>query len=124
MKSSIEKNFSEEMINRLARKTGFIKRSRKLLASDFVNTLMFSFCNQANTSLPDIAADLNQQFSVEISKEGLHKKFSAQAVMFLKELVKYQLSKQFSLPADAELKKHFTGININPFVLLKLPNPG
>ena len=85
---------------------------------------MFSFCNQANTSLPDIAADLNQQFSVEISKEGLHKKFSAQAVMFLKELVKYQLSKQFSLPADAELKKHFTGININPFVLLKLPNPG
>lgn len=109
------------MINRLARKTGFIKRSRKLLASDFVNTLMFSFCNQANTSLPDIAADLNQQFSVEISKEGLHKKFSAQAVMFLKELVKYQLSKQFSLPADAELKKHFTGINIKDSSKFSLP---
>jgi len=80
----LEKNFSDEMINDLARKTGFVKRARKLTASSFVNTLMFSFYNQANTSLPDIAADLNQQFSIDISKEGLHKNLAAKELCFLK----------------------------------------
>lgn len=110
------------MINQLAKETGFIKRARKLFASDFVNTLMFPFCNQANTSLPDIVADLNQQFAVEISKEGLHKKFSAQAVMFLKGLVKHQLSKQISSSIDTELKNHFTSINIKDSSKFSLPS--
>jgi len=111
-----------ELINQLARETGFVKRARKLLAFNFVNTLMFSFCNQANTSLPDIVADLNQQFDVDISKEGLHKKFSAQAVVFLKELIKYQLSKQLSLQADSELNKHFTSVTIKDSSKFYLPS--
>jgi len=122
LRSSIEENFSQEMINQLARETGFVKRSRKLLGADFVNTLMFSFCNQANTSLPDIAADLSQQFAVDISKEGLHKKFSAQGVKFLKELVKAQLSQQFSLQSDTQLNQHFTSINIKDSSKFSLPS--
>lgn len=110
------------MIDQLARETGFVKRSRKLSAPDFVNTLMFSSCNQANTSLPDMAADLNQQFSVDISKEGIHKKFSAKAVAFLKELVKAQLAKQVVLQVDADLKKHFTAINIKDSSKFSLPS--
>ena len=55
LKSSIEENFSQRMFNPLARETGFVHRSRKLPASDFVNTLLFSFCSQATTSLPDMA---------------------------------------------------------------------
>jgi hypothetical protein len=110
------------MINELAMKTGFIKRSRKLSASNFVNTLMFSCCNQANTSLPDIAADLDQQFSVTISKEGIHKKFNAQAVSFLKELIKSHISEQLLHQADTELKKHFTAINIKDSSKFSLPS--
>lgn len=106
----------------MAKDTGFVKRERKLPASSFVNTLMFPFCNQANTSLPDIAADLNQQFSIDISKEGLHKKFNPAGVMFLKELVKFQLSKQFSLQTDNEFKKHFSGINIKDSSKFSLPS--
>jgi Transposase DDE domain len=122
LKSSVEENFSGETVNRLARETGFVIRSRKLSASNFVNTLMFSSCNQANTSLPDMAADLNQQFSVDISKEAIHNKFSGEAVCFLKELVKLQLSQQVSLPADADLKKHFTAINIKDSSKFSLPS--
>jgi hypothetical protein len=121
LESCIEKNFSSEMINELAKRTGFVKRSGKLCASDFVNTLMFSSGNQAATSLPDMAADLSQQFSVEISKEGLHKKFSAQGVGFLKELLKIQLSQQVSLQEDTDLKKHFAAINIKDSSKFSLP---
>lgn len=110
------------MINKLARQTGFIKRSRKLCASDFVNTLMFSSCNQATTSLPDMTADLNQQFSVDISKEGLHKKFSSEGVSFLKELLKVQLSQQVSCPENADFGKHFAAINIKDSSKFSLPD--
>ena len=110
------------MINAIAKRTGFVKRSRKLAAPDFVNTLMFSSCNQATTSLPDMTADLSQQFSVDISKEGLHKKFSAEGVCFLKELLKIQLSQQVSLQEHTDLKKHFTAINIKDSSKFSLPD--
>ena len=110
------------MINSIAKRTGFVKRSRKLAAPDFVNTLMFSSCNQATTSLPDMTADLSQQFSVDISKEGLHKKFSAEGVCFLKELLKIQLSQQVSLQEHTDLKKHFTAINIKDSSKFSLPD--
>lgn len=109
------------MISDFAKKSGFIKRSRKLSASHFVNTLMFSCCNQATTSLPDITADLSHQFSIDISKEGLHKKFSKEGVVFLKELVKHQLSKQFSPLADLDLKS-FPSVNIKDSSKFSLPN--
>jgi len=84
---------------------------------------MFSCSNQANTTLPDIAADLNQQFSIDISKEGLHKKFNPEAVVFLKELVKHQLSQHFSLYTGTPLKHHFSAINIKDSSKFSLPAP-
>jgi hypothetical protein len=122
LEAIIRKNFSEKLINELAEKSGFIKRTRKLSAAHFVNTLMFSCGNQAGTSLPDIAADLGQQFSVTISKEGIHKKFNPQAVVFLKELIKSHMSEQLVLQADTELKKHFKSINIKDSSKFSLPS--
>jgi hypothetical protein len=109
------------MLAKLAKQTGFVKRSRKLCASHFVNTLMFSSCNQANTSLPDMTADLSQQFSIDISKEGLHKKFNPEGISFLKELIKVQLSQQVYWQEDEDLKKHFAAINIKDSSKFSLP---
>lgn len=95
MKEVIINAFSEEAINKVARKTGFVKRARKLTASSFLNTLMFSVCNQQLTSLPDITSDLSANFDVDISKEALHKKFTSEAVAFLKEMVSIHIKRQF-----------------------------
>lgn len=83
---------------------------------------MFSSSNQSNTSLPDIAADLGQQFTVSISKEGLHKKFNAQAVSFLKALIKSHLCEHLVIKDDAGLKTHFKAINIKDSSKFSLPN--
>lgn len=88
----------------------------------FVNSLMFSCCSQATTSLPDITADLEQQFSVSISKEALHKKFNSSGSSFLKELIKVHLSKQFSLQRENELQNHFSAINIKDSSKFSLPS--
>jgi hypothetical protein len=83
---------------------------------------MFSGSNQFNTSLPDIAADLGQQFTVTISKEGIHKKFNAQAVSFLKALIKSHTCEHLVIKDDAELKKHFNAINIKDSSKFSLPS--
>lgn len=82
---------------------------------------MFASSNQSNTSLPDISADLQQQFTVAISKEGIHKKFSPQAVSFLKALIKSHISKHLVLQDEIELKKHFKAINIKDSSKFSLP---
>lgn len=82
---------------------------------------MFSSGNQASTSLPDIAADLSHQFSVDISKEGLHKRFTKEGVAFLKELVKCQLAKQLPIGKEARLGQHFLAINIKDSSKFSLP---
>ena len=121
LKYTVENNFSEELVNGLAKKTGFVKRAGKLSASSFVNTLMFSSCNQAKTSLPDLTADLSQQFAVDMSKEALHKRFGPQAVDFLKELVREQLSREVRSPLTQELKSHFTAIYSRDSCKFSLP---
>lgn len=83
---------------------------------------MFSVANQANRSLPDITADLNEHFEIDISKEGLHKRFNKQSVVFLKELVKYQLSNHLLDQKNNHLKQNFLGINIKDSSKFSLPS--
>lgn len=82
---------------------------------------MFSCNTQADTSLPDIAADLSQQFSIEISKEAIHKKFNLKAVAFLKALISSHVSDQLQLGGN-ELTKHFKSINIKDSSKFSLPS--
>ena len=81
---------------------------------------MFGCHNQANTSLPDMTADLYQQGCIDISKEGLHKKFNPQAVVFLQELVKMHVSDRLQMGCT-DLNKHFRGINIRDSSKFSLP---
>lgn len=106
----------------MAKQTKFMERSRKLPPFAFLNTLMFSVCNQSKVSLPDITADLNQQFSVDISKEALHKKFTGRAVRFLEAVIKERLNRQFALPKEDGLNKHFLGVNAKDSCKFSLPS--
>ena len=82
---------------------------------------MFSVYNQAQTSLQDITADLNQQFAIDMSKEALHKRFTPQSVKFLEALIKEQLSQQLVLSKDETLNKHFQRIKIKDSSKFSLP---
>ncbi len=82
---------------------------------------MFSVCNQSKTSLPDMAADINQHFDIDISKEALHKKFRPEGVAFFEELIKRQITKQFCLPEADELKNKFSSIMIKDSSKFSLP---
>jgi hypothetical protein len=83
---------------------------------------MFSVGNQANTSLTDLSADLFQQFNYQISKEALHKRFNGQGVAFLKELIKSQLSHQFSSTLYDGYNTHFSFVKIKDSTKFSLPD--
>jgi hypothetical protein len=119
---TINNSFSESLINRLAKETKFQKRNRKVPAACFINTLLFSECNQVHTSLPDLTADLNQVYNIDISKEAMHKKFTSEAVDFLKALLNNMLSEQLKLNKGNECPRHFSSIKIKDSTKFSLPS--
>ncbi len=118
----IENSLSEEMIDSIARETNFMKRKRKVPASCFVNTLLFNENEQANISLPDLTSDLNQVYGIDVSKEALHKKFTPEAVNFLKGVLGELLSKQLKSLCGVAFSLHFPQIKIKDSTKFSLPD--
>ena len=79
--------FSSETINQLAKKTNFLQRQRKIDPRSWLMALIFNSKNLKNCSLNSLSLTLKQQFNIDVSKEALNKKFSPEAVAFLKEVL-------------------------------------
>ena len=103
----IDNSLSEQVIDRVAIETKFMRRKGKVPASCFVNTLLFNENDQAHISLPDLSADLNQVYGIDASKEAMHKKFTPEAVNFIKGLLGELLGGQLKKLADGPLPLHF-----------------
>jgi IS4 transposase len=120
--ATVNNYLSDASIEAIARETKFTKRNRKLPASCFVNALMFSEYNQCNVSLPDLAADISQVYCIGISKEAMHKKFTQEAVCFLKALLNKVLTQQLQLSKANNLNHHFPCIKIKDSTKFSLPS--
>lgn len=114
--------FCETNLEALAREHHFIQRNRKLTASAFVKTLVFNEEDHHHLSLLDLKGQVFEHTRCHISPEALHKRFTPEAVAFLKALLSEQLSHHLALeqlPAfDSCL---FTGIHIKDSTKFKLP---
>lgn len=124
--NQLDKLFNEsfdcQFLEELAISSGFIKRQGgKLTADGFLKAMMFSVNNQKNTSLPDITENLKDYFEIDISKVGLHKRFTKVAVDFLKEVLKMQFGKKFGSFEDESLKAVFSAIKIKDSTKFSLP---
>lgn len=118
----IGNSLSELTVDQVARATNFMKRKGKVPASCFVNTLLFNENDQANISLPDLTSDLNQVYGIDVSKEALHKKFTPEAMNFLKGLVGELFSGQLQQLNYVELPLHFPQIKIKDSTKFSLPD--
>ena len=109
----IDNTLCEETIDRIAREQKFMTRKGKVPPSCFVNTLLFNESDMANTSLPDLTADLNQIYDIDISKEAMHKKFTPTCVDFLQALLQERLCGQVRKNTCSKaLSLHFPRIKI------------
>lgn len=114
--------FSDENLNFLARKHNFIKRDRKITGCSFVKTLVFSEEDHEHLSLLDLKCDIIEHSEYRISQEAIHKRFTPEAVSFLKDVFSQFLSHKLDLINNTALKNSFfSSLHIKDSSKFKLP---
>jgi hypothetical protein len=94
----------------IGRKTGFIKRFRKLSGSGFVQTLVFGWLSNPDSTVEELcqtAATLD----IDISPHGLNKRFTPEASDFLQKVLESAVSQVISNdPVAIPLLQRFNGV--------------
>lgn len=115
--------FLPKNIEQLAKETGFIKRERQFSASDFLSLVFRQNANLVQPSLNNLCHDL-ENHNINITKSGLNKRFTTEAVDFFKALFDRLFQYQFQAPlAEMMLKKDspYKRIRIIDSTSFKLP---
>ena len=110
----IDPFFSKEELNQLAIDAGFVQRSSKLNGSIFLDLIVFHSSNLKDQSLNDLSGILKEEYLVEITKQSLHERFNASALIFLKDTLEGMLQKQLDC-------SRLSFVDLKPFnrILLK-----
>ncbi|WP_185154165.1 IS4 family transposase [Fulvivirga sp. M361] len=113
------KNFSQtidiQLVEDLAKKSGFVQRSSKLSVRDFLEMLMFGNLQSAGASLNDFCAYLSEEQGFSISKQGIDERFNKEAVDFLKSLLSTELEKKIQVNLSSSDGQHFNSLRVKDF---------
>jgi len=111
-----------ETANAIARKTGFIKRQRKLSGSDFVQTLVFGWLDNPDSTIEELtqtAAILD----VYITPQGLDKRFTPDAARFLQGILETAVSTVIAAdPVAITVLQRFNGVYLQDTSTVVLPD--
>jgi len=118
-KNHLEQTFDPELLEKIARETGFVKRSSQIGAFNFLTCLMFNEQEQKDTSLLNMKLDFLEQHDCDISKVAIHKRFNADAVEFMKAVLSHHMAHKFE--PDRELTEKFNSISIKDSSKFRIP---
>jgi len=105
----------------LAQETGFIMRQRKMTGSGFVQGLVFGWLAESEARLETLSQSC-KNVSVDISRQGLHQRFSPEAADFLKAVLYESLAQVIrAKPVDTGLLKRFAGVYVLDSTVISLP---
>lgn len=76
------KEFFNTKADNLSIRTGFIKRRRKLTGSSFIKAMILGNMSSTNCSIEGLCQLLSED-SIEMTKQGVDFRFTAQAVNFM-----------------------------------------
>jgi len=99
-----------ETANTIARKTGFIKRQRKLSGSDFAQTLVFGWLDNPDSTIEELAQTA-ATLGVSITPQGLDKRFTPDAARFLQGILESAVSTVIAAePVAIPILQRFNGV--------------
>lgn len=81
--------FNPEVVNQIARESGFLKRLRKLSPYGLICALIGTRSMEGKVSLLEYVNDLDDYMDIEITKQSLDAKFSESGVRFARELFEH-----------------------------------
>lgn len=107
----------------LGKSTGFIKRQRKFTGSKFIKTLVFGWIQKPEASLDELTQSgvLND---VEITNQGLDKRFTPEAAQFSKSVLEAAVSEivRAPIPVPIELLNRFSRVYLFDTTIINLPD--
>ena len=86
--------FSHEVLEQIARDTGFITRRGKIDASTFLSFNSFLSDDICEQSLSTLCTRLSSHYNISLSPQALNERFNDDAVEYMKEVFKTLMSKQ------------------------------
>jgi hypothetical protein len=106
---------------RLGRETGFVQRSSKLRATDFVQTVIFAWLQEPDITLDGLTQVLGRR-QVKITASGFSQRFGPASATLMQRMLE-QLSAQAlsSMAVDIPLLSRFSGVVVEDSSTISLP---
>jgi len=119
--NNVKEIFSTEFLNRLSKKTGFVKRKSKLNAETFLAFNTFSSDDLCDKSLSTLCARLAAQYNISISPQALNERFNKRSVAFMQEVFNAMMIKQNNILNQENKNLSFNRILVNDATSYGLP---
>ncbi|MEK9150358.1 MAG: IS4 family transposase, partial [Candidatus Desantisbacteria bacterium] len=111
-----------EKSDAMGRETGFIVRERKLSGSGYAQTLVFGWLSDPESTLEDLS-QMAKSLGIEISSQGLDKRFSRESSEFMEQLLSLGIEQMIISDAVAcSLMQRFNGVYIHDSSTIILPD--
>lgn len=107
----------------IARKIGFIIRQRKITGSMFAQTLIFGWLDNPDATIDELT-QTGVDVGLEISPQGLDKRFTQKASEFMYQLLEKALKVVIDTdPANIPILQRFNGVYLQDTSVVVLPDP-
>ena len=114
--------FFNKKANDISIATGFIKRNRKIKGSSFIKALVLGNMGNVTCSIDSMCQLLNED-SVEITRQGLHFRFTATAVKFMERMYLESLDLlQNKLQLGCQILQQFKTVKLLDSTYIALSN--
>jgi len=108
--------------DKIALKTGFVKRIRKLTGSIFVQTLVFGWLSNPDSTLDELAQTA-ATIGLKITPQALDKRFTCEAADCLKEVLESSVETLITVDSQAiPIMQRFNGVYIQDSSTITLPD--
>jgi len=113
--------FSIEFLEKLSKKTNFIKRKDKITAETFLAFNTFSSEDMCDKSLATLCGRFASQYNIEISPQALNERFNECSTKFMQEIFNSMMVSQNKILNHQNKKMNFGRILVNDSTNYGLP---
>jgi hypothetical protein len=106
----------------IAVQTGFVKRKRKLTGSNFTQMLVFGWLDNPDATLDELT-QTGVDIGIDISPQGLEKRFNQQAANFLHRVLEEAVNTVIAAdPVAIPVLQRFNGVYLQDTSTVVLPD--
>jgi IS4 transposase len=112
MQKTLESSFGTRELELTARETGFLVRRSKFTPAMFFDMLMYDVSSGNSKSLNRLAIEAGSEYGLEISKQGIDKRYGDGAIAFISRLIEKAMAAEIDNQIESDWLKKFNRVKI------------